>query len=65
MKMTTFLFCIGPDKIPLNVLEAIYIAITPTMQTVKQSYFKYFWGSVGDRGDLNIFFSPCLFNPII
>ena len=49
------------DKIHLNVLEAIYIAINrppPSMQTVKQSYFKYFWGSVGAWGDLNIFSHP-------
>ena len=26
------------------------------MQTFKQSYFKYFGGSVGDWGDLNFFF---------
>ena len=46
------------NKIHLNVLEAIYIAInrTPTsMQTVKQSYSKYFKGCVGDWGNLNIF----------
>ena len=45
------------EKIHLNILEAIYIAINPppSMETVKQSYFKYFWGSIGDWGDLNFF----------
>ena len=35
------------DKIHLNVLEAIYIAINRphSMQTVKQSHFKFIWGS--------------------
>ena len=31
------------------------------MQTVKQSYFKYFGGSVGDKGDLNIFYFYFIF----
>ena len=53
------------DKIHLKVLEAIYIAINhSSVQTVKQSYFKYFLGTVGDYVDL-IFFSPRLLNPII
>ena len=44
------------DKIHLKVLEAIYIAINHrphSVQTIKQSYFKYFGGTVGDWGDLN------------
>ena len=69
------------DKIHLKVLEVIYIAINrppPSVQTVKQSYLKYFGGTVGDWGDLNyyfffflilfflfIFFLPHLLNPII
>ena len=46
------------DKIHLKVLEAIYIAINrppASVQTVKQSYFKYFGGTIGDWGDLNHF----------
>ena len=47
------------DKIHLKVLEAIYIAINRpphSVQTIKQSYFKYFCGTVGDWGDLIFFF---------
>ena len=53
------------DKLQLQVLEAIYIAINrpPSVQTIKHSYFEYFGGTIEDWGDLN-FSPPRLFNPI-